>query len=232
MCIYIIASNICTAECQTFNLQVLDITNSLIMNPEVLEEIDADNRIINSPIMNPEVLEEIDAYNGGTTSPTIIQNNQYTEDNLIVQFNQTDGRIYVTNECQTGDQDYNHLPNSLTKLVIMILPNSLTTSLTGDHDYNYLPNSLTTSLTGDHDYNYLPNSLTTSLTGDHDYNYLPNSLTTSLIDQNETHVLSNENENHVMHSNENETHLSIYEHEVINLTTNSTNYQEIQILFF
>ncbi|CAK9291686.1 unnamed protein product [Gordionus sp. m RMFG-2023] len=78
MCIYIIASNICTAECQTFNLQVLDITNSLIMNPEVLEEIDADNRIINSPIMNPEVLEEIDAYNGGTTSPTIIQNNQYS----------------------------------------------------------------------------------------------------------------------------------------------------------
>ncbi|CAK9291811.1 unnamed protein product [Gordionus sp. m RMFG-2023] len=100
-----------------------------------------------------------------------------TEDNLIDQFTQTDGRIYVTNECQTGD----------------------------------------------HDYNYLPNSLTTSLTCDHDYNYLPNSLTTSLIDQNETHVLhSNGNENHVMHSNENETHLSIYEHGVINLTTNSS----------
>ncbi|XP_065323509.1 uncharacterized protein LOC135930613 [Gordionus sp. m RMFG-2023] len=44
------------------------------MNPEVLEEIDAHDRIINSPIMNRVVLEEIDAYNG-TTSPTIIQNN-------------------------------------------------------------------------------------------------------------------------------------------------------------
>ncbi|CAK9292368.1 unnamed protein product [Gordionus sp. m RMFG-2023] len=51
-------SNVCTAECQTLNLQVLDITNSPIMNPEVMEEIDAHNRIINSP--------------------TIIQNNQYT----------------------------------------------------------------------------------------------------------------------------------------------------------
>ncbi|XP_065324184.1 uncharacterized protein LOC135931182 isoform X5 [Gordionus sp. m RMFG-2023] len=51
-------SNVCTAECQTLNLQVLDITNSPIMNPEVMEEIDAHNRIINSP--------------------TIIQNNQYS----------------------------------------------------------------------------------------------------------------------------------------------------------
>ncbi|CAK9293653.1 unnamed protein product [Gordionus sp. m RMFG-2023] len=42
-------SNVCTAECQTLNLQVLDITNSPIMNPEVMEEIDAHNRIINSP---------------------------------------------------------------------------------------------------------------------------------------------------------------------------------------
>ncbi|XP_065317475.1 uncharacterized protein LOC135925865 isoform X2 [Gordionus sp. m RMFG-2023] len=113
--LFLPTSNVCTAECQTFNLQVFDITNSPIMNPEVLEEIDAHNRIINSPIMNPEVLEEIDAhnriinspimnpevledidahnriinspimnrvvleeidaYNGGTTSPTIIQNN-------------------------------------------------------------------------------------------------------------------------------------------------------------
>ncbi|CAK9293438.1 unnamed protein product [Gordionus sp. m RMFG-2023] len=44
-------SNVCTAECQTLNLQVLDITNSPIMNPEVMEEIDAHNRIINSPTM-------------------------------------------------------------------------------------------------------------------------------------------------------------------------------------
>ncbi|XP_065324233.1 uncharacterized protein LOC135931209 isoform X8 [Gordionus sp. m RMFG-2023] len=51
-------SNVCTAECQTLNLQVLDITNSPIMNPEVMEEIDAHNRIINSP--------------------TIILNNQYS----------------------------------------------------------------------------------------------------------------------------------------------------------
>ncbi|XP_065325218.1 uncharacterized protein LOC135931840 isoform X2 [Gordionus sp. m RMFG-2023] len=42
------------------------------MNPEVLEEIDADNRIINSPIMNPEVLEEIDAYNG-VMNPEVLE---------------------------------------------------------------------------------------------------------------------------------------------------------------
>ncbi|CAK9292067.1 unnamed protein product [Gordionus sp. m RMFG-2023] len=84
-----------------------------------------------------------------------------------------------------------------------------------DHVYNYLPNSLTTSLTGNHDYNYLPNSLTTSLTlQQKPMFYIVMKMKTMLCIVMKTHLSA------------------IYEPEVINLTTNSTNYQEIQILFF
>ncbi|CAK9291923.1 unnamed protein product [Gordionus sp. m RMFG-2023] len=63
--------NVCTAECQTIYLQVLDNTNS-----PVLENTNSLNKfqlywyyLFFNKVLNQEILEEIDAHNRNTTSP-------------------------------------------------------------------------------------------------------------------------------------------------------------------